>query len=108
LSDKIYRGFAARKLVADNPPALKRRATDMPPFQGYGDGVAVIHRALPCANDCRAFSPSPDGDGVEAALGGSPAFQAACWEKIASRGSSTRGYENKALSGFNYEYLKNG
>jgi hypothetical protein len=42
-------------------PALKGRnpAIDsMPPFQGYGRETAFIHRALPCAVDCRAFSPS--------------------------------------------------
>jgi hypothetical protein len=41
-------------------PALKGRnpAIDsMPPFQGYGKEIAFIHRALPCANDLRAFSP---------------------------------------------------
>jgi hypothetical protein len=42
-------------------PALKGRnpAIDsMPPFQGYGRETAFIHRALPCATDDRAFSPS--------------------------------------------------
>jgi hypothetical protein len=61
LSDKIYRGFAAGGFIADNPPALKRRATHISPFQGYGVQGAFIHRALPCAIDNRAFSPTVQG-----------------------------------------------
>jgi hypothetical protein len=54
-------GQSPVKSGTSEQPALKGRnpvIDSMPPFQGYGGRVAtIIHRALPCATDYRAFSP---------------------------------------------------
>jgi hypothetical protein len=39
-------------------PSASPAVMHIPPFQGFGRGYLFIHRALPCANDLRAFSPS--------------------------------------------------
>jgi hypothetical protein len=47
LPDKIYRGFAAGGFIADLVPALKHRATDISPFQGYGYGSPLFTGRCP-------------------------------------------------------------
>jgi hypothetical protein len=53
---------------ASQQPALKGRNPVIwldAALSGLRKQVAFIHRALPCANDDRAFSPEPDGDGLK-------------------------------------------